>query len=161
MASVEPLAPVRMVVTANSGDSGAVVLHDADRQNSLLAEEFHDQRVPGAALYNLWKASVPAETGDTTLIFDFPNVHVDPGAVVWQVLDMPPGLKLPAHKTDTLDFVIVVSGEIALGVGDREIVVRAGDHIAQLDPIHYWHNQGDEVCRLSVVRVSNLPLPAA
>ncbi|MFA5883115.1 MAG: cupin domain-containing protein [Acidimicrobiia bacterium] len=54
-----------------------------------------------------------------------------------------PGL----HATDTLDLVVVLDGEIVLGMGDdTESVLRAGDFVVQRGARHRWRVAGDAPC---------------
>ena len=59
------------------------------------------------------------------------------------------------HRTDTLDFVLVVSGEVYLILEEelsvREVHLRAGDCVVQRGVWHRWENRGDTPCTLSTV----------
>jgi mannose-6-phosphate isomerase-like protein (cupin superfamily) len=57
------------------------------------------------------------------------------------------------HQTDTLDHVLVVSGEITLIVGDHETVVKAGDTVVQRGTPHAWVNHTDAPCVTFAVQV--------
>jgi hypothetical protein len=59
-----------------------------------------------------------------------------------------------AHRTDTLDFVVVVSGEITMTIGDREVTLRQGDSVVQRATAHNWENRGTEPCVLAGVLIS-------
>lgn len=61
---------------------------------------------------------------------------------------------LEEHATDTIDFVVVLSGEITLIVGDREITLRAGDSVVQRGTPHDWSNRGSERCVVAGVLLS-------
>jgi mannose-6-phosphate isomerase-like protein (cupin superfamily) len=50
------------------------------------------------------------------------------------------------HKTDTIDYVYVVSGEMTLEVENGEMIVKAGDCIVQRGTWHAWRNRSDKPC---------------
>ncbi|HTY66613.1 MAG TPA: cupin domain-containing protein [Alphaproteobacteria bacterium] len=57
------------------------------------------------------------------------------------------------HRTETVDFGIVLDGEITLIVDRGETVVRAGDVIVQRGTNHAWANRTDRVCRIAFVLI--------
>jgi mannose-6-phosphate isomerase-like protein (cupin superfamily) len=72
----------------------------------------------------------------------------------------PPGLEaedpgfLAEHSTSTLDYVVVVSGQVTLTVGDSEVTLGPGDTVVQQGTPHDWRNQGAEPCVLVGVLIS-------
>lgn len=61
---------------------------------------------------------------------------------------------LGAHETDTLDFVVVISGEITMVFGDREITLHPGDSVVQQATPHDWRNHGTQPCTIAGVLLS-------
>ncbi len=62
------------------------------------------------------------------------------------------------HRTDTVDYVICLSGEIDMFLDDiRYVTLRAGDVLIQRGTDHAWANRGNEPCRLAVVLIDALP----
>ena len=58
------------------------------------------------------------------------------------------------HTTDSLDYVLVVSGEATLELDDGErTVLRAGDVVIQNGTRHAWHNYGTEPCTIVGVAI--------
>jgi mannose-6-phosphate isomerase-like protein (cupin superfamily) len=58
------------------------------------------------------------------------------------------------HTTDTVDFDIVVSGEIYLELDDgAEVHLQAGDCVIQNGTRHAWHNRSSEPCVLAVTLI--------
>ena len=59
------------------------------------------------------------------------------------------------HRTDTLDFILVVAGEVYLILEEepsiREVHLKAGDCVVQRGVWHRWENRGDTPCTLSTV----------
>jgi mannose-6-phosphate isomerase-like protein (cupin superfamily) len=55
------------------------------------------------------------------------------------------------HRTHSIDYVIVLQGEIDLLLDDGEVRLGAGDVVVQRGTNHAWINRGDAVCRLGMV----------
>lgn len=58
------------------------------------------------------------------------------------------------HTTDTVDFDVIVSGEVYLELDDgTEVLLKAGDCVVQNGTRHAWHNRSSEKCVISVAIV--------
>jgi mannose-6-phosphate isomerase-like protein (cupin superfamily) len=57
------------------------------------------------------------------------------------------------HRTRTVDYVVVLEGEIDLLLDEREVRLKAGDVVVQQGPNHAWVNRGSTTCRLAMVFV--------
>lgn len=57
------------------------------------------------------------------------------------------------HKTETVDFAIVVSGEIFLVMDEDETLMRAGDVCIQRATNHVWSNRSNQPCRMAFVLI--------
>ena len=55
------------------------------------------------------------------------------------------------HRTRSIDYVIVLEGEIDLLLDDGEVRLSAGDVVVQRGTNHAWINRGEAVCRLGMV----------
>ena len=60
------------------------------------------------------------------------------------------GLQSPVHRTASVDYGIVLEGEITLVLDDSEVTLRAGDVVVQRGTDHAWANRGDAVARVGV-----------
>ena len=63
------------------------------------------------------------------------------------------------HVTDTVDYAIVLEGEIWAVLDEGETLMRAGDTLIQRGTYHAWSNRSDTVCRVAFVLVDATPLP--
>lgn len=63
------------------------------------------------------------------------------------------GLQSPMHRTESIDYGIVLQGEITLVLDDSEVTARAGDIVIQRGTDHAWANRGDSVARVAFVLV--------
>ena len=62
------------------------------------------------------------------------------------------------HRTDTVDYVICVAGQIdVLSMTQEFITLRAGDVLIQRGTLSRWKNRSDQPCRLAVVLLDALP----
>ena len=57
------------------------------------------------------------------------------------------------HKTETIDYGIVLSGEIVLIMDEGETLCRAGDIIIQRGTNHGWANRSDQDCRIAFILI--------
>jgi quercetin dioxygenase-like cupin family protein len=58
------------------------------------------------------------------------------------------------HVTDSIDYVLVVSGEVTLELDDGEqAVLRAGDAVIQNGTRHAWRNHGTGPCTIVGVAI--------
>jgi quercetin dioxygenase-like cupin family protein len=74
------------------------------------------------------------------------------------VLDIAPGnSKHPPHRTDTVDYVICLFGEVDLDLDDSRVTLRAGDILVQCGTNHAWVNRGDQPARLVFVLLDAVP----
>jgi len=171
-------AKVRRVVTGHDSDGKARVADDR------LIAPITSALMPGSAVYRLWGrderpafpddgAPRPAESyypprdGSRFMINTIapgelrpaPDVDVEaasaelerlaPGAAAVMEPDTP-GM----HTTDSIDYVLIVSGEITLELDDGErTVLRAGDVVVQNGTRHAWRNHGIEPCTLVGIAV--------
>lgn len=85
--------------------------------------------------------------------FRFPAQGVD-----FVFADFPPGGGSPMHATDTLDFLVVVSGEVTFITETGETLLTAGDVLVDRGVMHAWRNDGDQVCRIVNVLCPALPV---
>ncbi len=61
------------------------------------------------------------------------------------------------HRTDTIDYVICISGEIEMLMDDSSVRLGAGDIMIQRGTNHGWVNKGTVPCRLAVILVDGKP----
>lgn len=57
------------------------------------------------------------------------------------------------HRTETIDYGIVLEGEIVLVLDEGETVVRAGDIVVQRGTNHGWANRSGRICRIAFVLI--------
>jgi mannose-6-phosphate isomerase-like protein (cupin superfamily) len=55
------------------------------------------------------------------------------------------------HRTESIDYGIVLSGEIVLLLDDEEVHLKEGDVVVQRGTIHAWNNRTDRICRMAFI----------
>jgi mannose-6-phosphate isomerase-like protein (cupin superfamily) len=63
------------------------------------------------------------------------------------------GLQSPVHRTESIDYGIVLEGEITLVLDDSEVTLYAGDVVVQRGTDHAWANRSDAVTRVAFILV--------
>lgn len=63
------------------------------------------------------------------------------------------------HKTDTIDYAIVLDGEIYALMDEGEKLMRPGDVLIQRGTNHAWSNRGDKPARVAFVLIDAKPAP--
>ena len=55
------------------------------------------------------------------------------------------------HRTRTIDYALILSGEIDMLLDDSEVHLKAGDVLIQRGTNHAWVNRGDGPCRVAFI----------
>ncbi|KAJ7430592.1 hypothetical protein B0H11DRAFT_2135072 [Mycena galericulata] len=77
-----------------------------------------------------------------------------PAGVIFCITDIPAGGKAPMHRTLSIDYAVVLSGEIVCILdGGDERTIRTGEFIVGRGVNHAWHNRTHETCRMLAVMV--------
>ena len=71
------------------------------------------------------------------------------GGSLCRIVTFPPG-DAPARKTRTLDFCLVLEGEITLVLETQEVALSAGDVVVQRGTRHAWSNRSRRACVLAI-----------
>lgn len=155
------LPPVQRVVTG----------HDANGRAVFKSEDVTPTRmIPSgdASFLLIWTtATVPADNNDEV---DGRHREVGltlEGGSVIRVVDMLPGKASPMHRTNSIDYGIVLEGEIELELDNgAKRTVGQGGIIVQRGTNHLWRNTTDKVCRIAFVLIeapaylhNGVPLP--
>jgi len=170
------MAGVRRVVTGHDARGRAVVLMDGPAPNVRT-------RPPtGITSTLLWVLDrVPARYSQTNDFADVTiGIPPPPQGAVCRVVDFPPLGTLDAaalarleqesglaehrkpgekprhpfmHETKSVDFGIVLEGEIDMLLDDSEVHLEAGDVVVQQATNHAWVNRGGKPCRIAFILI--------
>jgi quercetin dioxygenase-like cupin family protein len=143
----------RRIVTGHDAAGRAMVKSD----QSLAARPAADD---GAWFTRLWTTtSWPADNLDATDGAGLASGLAAANGSVLRIVDMAPGHRSPMHRTQSLDYGIVLQGEVDLELDDGRIVsLAAGDVVIQRGTIHAWINRGRRPARLAFVLLGAAPV---
>lgn len=150
MCSQAVASDIRRVVTGLDANNKSVAMFDS---RLTLAPVQHDLN-----LANLWVTdSYPAgfsfkrDTTGKSVGISPPENGTQFGVVEFPPLDPDKATQPLWHRTRTVDYVAVISGEIDLMLDDSVAHLKAGDTVVQQATNHAWVNRGKEICRLLFV----------
>ena len=143
---------IRRVVTGHDASGRAVVKIDEVAKNLVSSR-------PGATACVVWTtAGFPVEnTGEEDAGLRKTGTTLDNGTV-FRVLELAPGVTPRNHRTDSIDYAVVMSGEVDMELDDTTVHLKAGDVLVQRGTIHNWVNRGSEPCIIAFVLIAAKPV---
>jgi quercetin dioxygenase-like cupin family protein len=57
------------------------------------------------------------------------------------------------HRTETIDYALVLSGEITMVLDDEDVLLKAGDVVVQCGTNHAWSNRSNAPCVVAFVLI--------
>jgi quercetin dioxygenase-like cupin family protein len=142
---------VRRVVTGHDAAGRAVVKIDEITKN-LFSNR------PGANACVVWTTeSFPVDnTGESDEALRKVGTTLKNGTV-FRVIEFAPGVAPRNHRTDSIDYAVVLSGEIDMVLDETTVHLRAGDVLVQRGTMHNWINHGPEPCVMAFVLIDAKP----
>jgi quercetin dioxygenase-like cupin family protein len=137
---------VRRIVTTHDASGKAVVGSDieVEAMPGVMTKEV------GNAL--IWATdSMPVDLSGTEPRTQ--QLEPAPNGTIFRILELPPGIPPRMHKTETIDYVIVLDGEVDMLLDDSEVHMKAGDVMVQKGTWHGWTNRSDRPCRIAFVLI--------
>ncbi len=146
----------RRVVTGHDPSGKSVVLSDG------MPPQHHPmkERAVGADFFEMW--SVPNAVPQLTSVeAREPNERefkiMPASGHLLRIIDIYPpqdgGKRTPMHRTKTLDYVVVIEGEIVLVLDDSEVVLKKSDVVVQRGTNHAWENRSDKLTRMAFFHI--------
>jgi len=86
---------------------------------------------------------------------------VVPNGTAFRAIEFLPGVQARNHRTSSLDYAIVMSGEIDMEMDGTMLHLKAGDVLIQRGTIHNWINNGAEPCLVAFVMIDARPVTVA
>jgi quercetin dioxygenase-like cupin family protein len=110
----------------------------------------------GMTAAEIWKTdSTPPDLHATATAADGRwKLEPPPAGTVFRVVTFSPGATTGEHATQTLDYLVVVSGTISLLVGEDEVMLESGDVVVLNGALHDWINHSDSPCVMAAILVS-------
>lgn len=170
------------MVTGHDSQGRSVVLIDGESPHGFFLE-----KAGGLQLTELWETrSAPADNAGTGDAAQHER-RIEPagGGSVFRIIEYPPdsvrlktldpeaffssmGAKAAEsaarrhagmHRTNTVDYCVVLSGEIYAVLDEGEVLLRAGDCLVQRGTNHAWSNRSDAPCTIAFVLIAARPAP--
>lgn len=146
----------RRIVTGHDACGKSVVLSDGP------PPQHHAMHGPaiGADFHEMWSDSdaVPELTAAAAREPNERPFTIMPTAGhLLRILDVYPlnhgGKRTVMHRTRTLDYVVVIEGEIVLILDDSEVVLKPGDVVVQRGTDHAWENRSGTIARAAFFHI--------
>jgi mannose-6-phosphate isomerase-like protein (cupin superfamily) len=165
---------IRRIVTGLDADNKAVVLFDsrlplAPRPSGVASTNLWitDSYPPALSFTQDDPAKQPIgisppDNGTTFRVVEFPphdaaaEAKMEPDFLMKSIGDKAPTRGVPVthpfmHRTRTLDYAVVLSGEIDMMLDETSLHLKPGDTIVQQATNHAWINHGKDPCRILFV----------
>ncbi len=147
---------IRRVVTGHDANQVAKILIDAPATNRRRSKS-------GGQSTLIWCTDrTPADISVGENVEDMGarmlGTAPPPNGTRFTVNDIPPGRIGPMHRTETIDYVIVLSGELEMQMDDSAIKLKAGNVLVQRGTNHAWINRGAEPARVAFILIDAKPL---
>jgi hypothetical protein len=169
--------PVRRIVTGHRADGRSVIVSDDAAPNVQVVPG-----TPGLAGTVLWVADEspadvfrqhetapasrqlaiePPRGGNILRIAEFPPDHLyspEELDIFRRGMRSPEAFDTKArhfffHKTHTLDYAIILEGEVWAMLDEGETLMEAGDVLIQRGTNHAWSNRSNQICRVAFVLI--------
>lgn len=150
---------VRRVVTGHTSDGKSTVLFDS----KFPLVEHDDASDPlarhGSVSEVLWTTkgfpvdnTSPSDAGQIAV----PTALAD--GTVLRITRYTPGAAPRHHRTDSIDYAVVISGSIQVELDTETVTLQTGDVIVQRGTIHNWINPGPEPCVMLYALIDATPV---
>ncbi len=145
--------PIRRVVTGHDKEGKAIVLFDEISKTAI-------SRRPGQTGCVVWTTEGFPVNNDGSADDGAREVQTGlPNGTILRVNKFDPGVTPRMHRTDTIDYAIVMSGAIDMTLDDGLVVpLKAGDVLVQRGTIHNWINNHAEPCMIAFILIDAKPV---
>ena len=142
----------RRVVTGHDATGRAVVKIDEVATNQVSVR-------PGATACVVWTTEgFPVDNnGEEDQGLRKTGTTLDNGTV-FRILELAPGVSPRNHRTDSIDYAVIMKGEVDMELDDATVHLEAGDVLVQRGTIHNWVNRGTEPCVIAFVLIAAKPV---
>jgi quercetin dioxygenase-like cupin family protein len=145
---------IRRVVTGHDKNGRAIVSIDESVKNAA-------QTRPGAEAAVIWTSEGFPVDNDGSADTSTRKVGTTlANGCVFRVVSFGPGVSPRNHRTDSIDYATVISGEIDMELDGTSVRLKAGDVLVQRGTIHNWVNKGTVPCVIAFVLVAAKPVTA-
>ena len=172
------LAPIRRVVTENASNGKSYIVEDGPTPAVRTVPER-----PGYRVSNIWitkesparilspdaiaahQGILPPKNGNILRIIDYPPEPQDPIELKRQQdatfsnlyqdagHDLKPGDHPGMHITETVDYALIIFGELTAILDNEETILKAGDVLIQRGTNHAWANRSGKPARIAFILI--------
>jgi quercetin dioxygenase-like cupin family protein len=151
-----PNKPIRRVITGHDRKNVAKVIRESEATNTKKPR-------PGVCSTLMWSTdSMPADIAVGEDVEDMGarilGTAPPENGTRFIVMEFAPGIASEMHRTETIDYIAVLDGEIDMDMDDSTVKLRAGDIMVQRGTHHAWVNRGAVPARLAIVLIDAKPL---
>jgi mannose-6-phosphate isomerase-like protein (cupin superfamily) len=146
---------IRRVVTGHDETGRAVVSIDEISRNVMSRRPAHQSCL-------IWSTgSFPTDNSSALDGSAREIAGIDPGGTVFRIIEYAPGVAPRNHRTETIDYAVVMAGEIDMEIDGASVHLKAGDVLVQRGTIHNWVNRGSVPCVIAFVLIAAKPVERA
>jgi len=148
--------PIRRFVTGHDANNVAKVIMEGPAPNAKRSS-------PGTVSTLIWSTDrTPADIAVGEQVEDMGGRIIGTAPPAngsrFAVIDFPPGNAPRMHRTETIDYVIVLEGEIEMDMDQSTVKMKAGDVMVQRGTNHAWANRSNKRARVAFVLIDATPL---
>jgi quercetin dioxygenase-like cupin family protein len=137
----------RRIVTGHDASGKAIVTIDDALTNVTMR--------PGVSACVAWTSEgFPVDNNGEADEAERKTGTTHANGTVFRIIEFAPGNAGRNHRTDSIDYAVVLSGEIDMDLDGEEVHLQAGDVIVQRGTIHNWINRGSEPCVIAFVLIA-------
>ncbi len=169
--------PVRRIVTGHNAQGRSCIVEDGPTPAVITTPGREGYRVS-----NVWRTAtgedahtpdaisahkgiLPPANGTIVRIIEWPAEPADPAELRRQMdktfaqmypdahRDVKPGEHPGMHQTDTVDYAILLEGEVVAIMEEGETVMRAGDVLIQRGTNHAWANRSGKPAKMAFILI--------
>lgn len=171
--------PIRRIVTGHDSDGRSCIVEDGPSPAVRLVPER-----PGYRVTNLWRTTgSPVDIDESDTILEQQGVAPPPNGTVIRIIGIPPEAADPderkrqaaatfgklfadadhrledkrhpgMHVTESVDYAVVLEGELTAILDNDETAMRAGDVLIQRGTNHAWANRSGKMARVLFVLIA-------
>ncbi|KAI3324035.1 hypothetical protein HD806DRAFT_496270 [Xylariaceae sp. AK1471] len=148
------LPPPRRLITTHTSDGKSVFYPDLPEEAPV---QVLDPRASAALAY---VTKLPASLASETDISDYAKLAADPpgltisDSAVLRWYDIGPGVESPLHRTMSIDYLVILYGEVDLVLDSGESrTMRPGEVVIQRGTFHSWRNKSSTWVRTLAVTI--------
>jgi quercetin dioxygenase-like cupin family protein len=146
---------IRRVVTGHDESGRAVVAIDEVCRNVTSRRPQHQSCM-------VWSTgSFPSDNSDDQDGGAREVATTDRNGSVFRIIEYGPGVAPRNHRTESIDYAVVLSGEIDMEIDGSTVHLRQGDVLVQRGTIHNWVNRGTAPCVIAFVLIAAAPVKRA